>query len=138
MSLYIKKLHPNAIIPSRQSELAAGYDMCTMEKVSISPLSRQLVSTGIAMTVPEGTYGPLASRSGLSVKNGLHVGAGVIDRDYTGEVKILLINISNDQIDIDENERVAQLIIMKIDIPCIVEVEELTDTIRGSNGFGST
>ena len=137
-SLLIKRLHPRATLPSRQSEQAAGYDLYTLEKIVLPPMGRQLVSTGIAMTVPEGTYGQLAPRSGLAVKKGLHVGAGVIDRDYTGEVKVLLFNLSDHEVEISEYDRVAQLILKKIETPPVQEVETLLDTIRGSNGFGST
>ena len=136
--LYIQKLDPNASLPTRGSSEAAGYDMCSMDSVTIPPFGRTLVRTGIACTVPNGTYGQLAPRSGLAVKKGIHVGAGVIDRDYTGEVKVLLMNLSNEEVEIECNERIAQLILKKIETPEIVEVEELTQTLRGEGGFGST
>lgn len=136
--LRVKKLIPEAILPSRQSEEAAGYDLCAVGTLSIPPMGRQLISTGLAMTVPEGTYGQLAPRSGLAVKKGLHVGAGVIDRDYTGEVKVLLFNLSDSAVEINQHERVAQLILKKIETPIVQEVETLIDTSRGSGGFGST
>ena len=136
--LYIKKLDASATLPTRGSSEAAGYDMYSMDSVTITPLGRTLVSTGIAMTVPMGTYGQLAPRSGLAVKKGIHVGAGVIDRDYTGEVKILLMNLSSEPVEVEVNERIAQLILKKIETPEVLEVEELTDTLRGSGGFGST
>ena len=136
--LLIKKVNPKAKLPCRQSEEAAGYDICALESVVIPPMGRQLVSTGIAMTVPKGTYGQLAPRSGLAVKKGLHVGAGVIDRDYTGEVKVLLFNLSDIEVELTEHERVAQLILKKIETPSIQEVESLLDPTRGSSGFGST
>lgn len=136
--LYIKKLDANATLPTRGSSEAAGYDIYSIDSVNIPPFGRKLISTGIAMTVPEGTYGQLAPRSGLAVKKGIHVGAGIIDRDYTGEVKVLLMNLSSDPVDIELNERIAQLILKKIETPEIVEVEELNDTLRGSGGFGST
>lgn len=136
--LYIKKLDANATLPTRGSSEAAGYDMYSIDSVTIPPFGRTLVSTGIAMTVPMGTYGQLAPRSGLAVKKGIHVGAGVIDRDYTGEVKILLMNLSGEPVEVEENERIAQLILKKIETPEVMEVEELTDTLRGTGGFGST
>lgn len=138
MALYIKKLTNDAILPTRGSKEAAGYDICTLDNVLIPPFQRTLVSTGLAMTVPEGTYGQLAPRSGLSVKKGLHVGAGVIDRDYTGEVKVLLMNLSSEPIELQSSDRIAQLILKKIETPEVVEVEELTETLRGVGGFGST
>ena len=138
MALYIKKLTNDAILLTRGSKEAAGYDICTLDNVLIPPFQRTLVSTGLAMTVPEGTYGQLAPRSGLSVKKGLHVGAGVIDRDYTGEVKVLLMNLSSEPIELQSSDRIAQLILKKIETPEVVEVEELTETLRGVGGFGST
>lgn len=140
MPLFIKKLATDALLPIRKSEKAAGYDVYSNEAVTLPPLSASksvLVSTGIAMTVPDGTYGQLAPRSGLSVK-GIHVGAGVIDADYTGEVKVLLFNLSEKEITLEKHERIAQLIIKKIETPEVEEVEELGITERGEQGFGST
>ena len=149
MPLLIKRLHDDAMLPVRKSDGAAGYDMYSDQEVVLPPLmsvssdensstSRAtLVSTGIAMTVPEGTYGQLAPRSGLAVK-GIHVGAGVIDADYTGEVKVLLFNLSNKEIVLGKHERIAQLILKKIETPDVEEVQELGVTDRGDHGFGST
>jgi dUTP pyrophosphatase len=136
--LLVKKLDPNAVLPERKSDGAAGYDICCLEKrVILPPNSHKLVSTGLSFTVPEGTYGQLASRSGLSVK-GVSVGAGVIDRDYTGEVKVLLFNHTSEKVYLNEKDRIAQLIIKKIELPVVEEVESLETTVRGENGFGST
>lgn len=135
--LFVKLLHPDAILPQRKSSGAAGYDVCSIEEIVLCARSKQLVSTGLSFTVPESTYGQLAPRSGLSVK-GIHVGAGVIDRDYTGEVKVLLFNMSDDDIVIKPKERIAQLIVKKIELPDVIEVDELSLTERGENGFGST
>lgn len=149
MPLLIKRLHDDAMLPVRKSDGAAGYDMYSDQEVVLPPLmsvssdensstSRAtLVSTGIAMTVPKGTYGQLAPRSGLAVK-GIHVGAGVIDEDYTGEVKVLLFNLSNKEIVLGKHERIAQLILKKIETPDVEEVSELGVTDRGDHGFGST
>jgi dUTP pyrophosphatase len=136
--LLVKKIDPNAVLPERKSDGAAGYDICCLEKrVILPPNSHKLVSTGLSFTVPEGTYGQLASRSGLSVK-GVSVGAGVIDRDYTGEVKVLLFNHTSEKVYLNEKDRIAQLIIKKIELPVVVEVDSLETTVRGENGFGST
>lgn len=143
--LLIKRLHDDAMLPVRKSDGAAGYDMYSDQEVVLPPLTfdnastsrATLVSTGIAMTVPQGTYGQLAPRSGLAVK-GIHVGAGVIDADYTGEVKVLLFNLSDKEIVLGKHERVAQLILKKIETPEVLEVQELGVTDRGDNGFGST
>ena len=138
MSLFVKKLKPDAIIPTRQTKDSAGYDICSYDAYVIPPHGRQLIDTQIAFTVPEGTYGQIAPRSGLSCK-GTHVGAGVIDRDYTGHVKVLLFNLNKDvEIVINKGDRIAQLLLKHISVCDVEEVEELESTSRGSGGFGST
>ena len=138
--LRVKKLHKEAVLPVRGSPGAAGYDLTSTESHIILPGHRAIVGTGIALELPEGTYGRVAPRSGLAVKNGLQVGAGVVDRDYRGELKVVIFNhdISNSYT-IKPGYRVAQLVLEKIDCP---EVEEILDTLqeteRGDGGFGST
>ena len=138
--LRVKKLHKEAVLPVRGSPGAAGYDLTSTESHIILPGHRAIVGTGIALELPEGTYGRVAPRPGLAVKNGLQVGAGVVDRDYRGELKVVIFNhdISNSYT-IKPGYRVAQLVLEKIDCP---EVEEILDTLqeteRGDGGFGST
>lgn len=136
--LLVKKLNEHAIIPARGSPLAAGYDMCSSVDITIASGCHGLVDTGIAFTVPYETYGRIAPRSGLAVKKGIQVGAGVIDRDYTGEVKVVLFNHGDDDFVIKRGDRIAQLIIEKCEFPEIKIVNELLVTDRGSGGFGST
>ena len=138
MTLLVKRLNEHGIIPARGSPLAAGYDLSSSEDVSIPKGTRGLVGTGIAFTVPHGTYGRIAPRSGLAVKKGIQVGAGVIDRDYTGEVKVVLFNHGDEDVDIKMGDRIAQLIIERIEMPEVKIVEELIVTMRGADGFGST
>lgn len=136
--LLVKKLYKDAILPKRQTEGSAGYDLCSYNDYIIPPNTKQLIDTGISFTVPEGTYGQLAPRSGLSCK-GTHIGAGVIDRDYTGHVKVLLFNLNIDEdILINKGDRVAQLLLKRISVCAVEEVEALSCTDRGSGGFGST
>jgi dUTP pyrophosphatase len=136
--LQVKKLDPNAILPKRQTSESAGYDICSIEDYMIPPHGRQLIDTGLSITVPKGTYGQIAPRSGMSCK-GTHVGAGVIDRDYTGHVKVLLFNLNSDEfITISKGDRVAQLLLKHISLSDVLEVEELEITERGDGGFGST
>ena len=90
--LRIQKLSPDAQIPSRATPGSVGYDLYSTSDYMIPPSSRSVISTGIAIKLPPNTYGRIAPRSGLAVKNGLTVGAGVIDRDYTGEIKVILFN----------------------------------------------
>jgi dUTP pyrophosphatase len=92
MSLRIKKLTYDAIIPTRGSGGAVGYDLYSTDEVVIPPTHRALIGTGVAIVLPPGVYGRVAPRSGLAVKHGIQVGAGVVDPDYTGEVKVVLFN----------------------------------------------
>ena len=138
-ALYVQRLRETAKLPVRQTEGAAGYDLhCEAEEVVIPPGEWRCVPTGVAFTVPAGTYGRIAPRSGLSCK-GTHVGAGVVDRDYTGEVKVLLFNMNKEaEVTVRRDDRVAQLVITHISTPEVVEVSSLESTVRGEGGFGST
>jgi deoxyuridine 5'-triphosphate nucleotidohydrolase len=136
--LLVKKLSKEATLPVRGTDEAAGYDLCSVENVVLSPGERKLVSTGLAIKVPEGCYGRLAPRSGLAVKFGIHVGGGVVDRDYRGPVMLILHNLGDKPLEIKRGDRVAQLILEKIRTPEVKEVEELDETKRGEKGFGST
>ena len=137
MDLYIKKLRSTATAPERKTHGAAGYDLCSSDEYVIKKGKSMLVSTGIAMAIPHKTYGRIAPRSSLSCK-GLFVNAGVIDSDYRGEVKVLLVNYSDSDFVVNIGDRIAQLILEKISTPDVVIVEDLDDTGRGSGGFGST
>lgn len=138
MQLGIKKLCPDSIIPTRGSNGAVGYDLYSNEDCIIESDNRWLVPTGISVVLPKGVYGRVAPRSGLSVKHGIQVGAGVIDPDYTGEVKVVLFNHGNIEFGIKKGDRIAQLILEKCETPPIVEIDTIEDTDRGSNGFGSS
>jgi len=135
--LQIKFNEEDAIMPLRGSDDAAGYDLYTNEGGRISPGQTRLYDTGLSFKVPIGTYGRIAPRSGLS-KKGIMVNAGVIDRDYTGPVKIMLHNLSGDTYVVQKDDRIAQLILEKIETPNMILVDSLEDTKRGSGGFGST
>ncbi|CAG9938409.1 unnamed protein product [Clonostachys rosea f. rosea IK726] len=97
-----------------------------------------LVSTDISIACPAGTYGRIAPRSGLASKNFIDTGAGVIDADYRGEVKVLLFNHAETDFEIKEGDRIAQLVLERIYTPDVVEVQELEESVRGAGGFGST
>lgn len=137
-TLSIKRLRPTAIIPTRGSAEAAGLDLCSAEPVVIPAGGRALVKTGIAISMPPGYYGRVAPRSGLAVKNGIDVGAGVIDSDYRGEVCVLLFNFGSEAFTAEVGARIAQLLVEPVVLVQPVEVEELDDTQRGAGGFGST
>ncbi|CCE85200.1 Piso0_004782 [Millerozyma farinosa CBS 7064] len=130
----------NAILPTKGSELAAGYDLYSSEDALIPAQGQGLVSTDISVVVPIGTYGRVAPRSGLAVKHGISTGAGVIDADYRGEVKIVLFNHSKKDFEIKKGDRIAQLVLERIVNASIKEIgaEELDQTTRGEGGFGST
>ena len=137
--LLIKRLSPAAILPKKGSEYAAGYDLYALKGATVPAKGKALIETGLAMAIPEGNYGRIAPRSGLAAKNMIDVGAGVIDADYRGEVKILLFNLGEADFEVKAEDRVAQLIIEKYTPTTLVEVEgKLEETVRGSGGFGST
>ena len=135
----VVRFHNDAILPTRGTFRSAGYDLYAVEDFLVEQLpGRALVSTGIGIHVPSGTYGRVAPRSGLAVKKGIDVGAGVIDEDYTGELKVLFFNFGDFPYYGKKGERIAQLIIEKIETPEIFEVDKLSATERGEGGFGST
>lgn len=138
MSLGVKKLTNNAILPTRGSSGAVGYDLYSTDNVTIPATHRALVGTGIAILLPEGVYGRVAPRSGLAVKHGIQVGAGVVDPDYTGEVKVVLFNHGDGEFVVKEGDRIAQLVLERCETPEVWEIGNLEETLRGSGGFGST
>jgi dUTP pyrophosphatase len=138
----VKKLHPNAKLPTYGSACAAGADLyaCLDEPVTIAPGQTYWVSTGIALEVPAGFAGLVFARSSLGAKRGLAPAnkVGVVDSDYRGEVRVVLFNHSQEPQTIEPGERVAQFVITPVVTPVYVEAEELQDTDRGTGGFGST
>lgn len=99
---------------------------------------KALIQTDLQIEVPNGTYGRVAPRSGLTWKNSLDVGAGVVDQDYRGNLGVILFNHSDDVFEVKKGDRIAQLICERIVYPNVVQVEKLNDTVRGSGGLGST
>lgn len=142
IAMNIKKLKPNATIPTYGSANAAGADLyaCIDDVLTINPGETNLVPTGLAMALPEGYAGLIYARSGLASKKGLAPAnkVGVIDSDYRGEVMVALHNHSNVPATIDPQERIAQLVITPYITAAFDVVDELDDTIRGTGGFGST
>lgn len=141
MNLNIK-LDENAKIPEYGSEYAAGIDLFSSntEDIIIQPKNRKLISTGLYISWDDPKYYMrIAPRSGLSVKNCIDVGAGVIDYDYRGELKILLINNSNDkEFIVSKNMKIAQMIPTKMTRLNLNITDNLEETVRGNGGFGST
>ena len=140
MEIKVKKLSNKAIIPAYQTKEAAGFDLHSIEDVVIKPGERKLISTGLAFEIPYGYEIQIRPRSGLAYKHGITVlnTPGTIDSDYRGEIKVLLINHSNEDFEIKINERIAQAIIKEVIQAEFIEVDELSDTDRGEKGFGST
>ena len=138
----VKKLHPNAQLPTYGSAYAAGADLyaCLEEAVTIEPGEIFWVPTGIALEVPVGCAGLVYARSSMGAKRGLAPAnkVGVIDSDYRGEVRVVLLNHSKQPQTIQPGERVAQFVITPIVTANFIEAEELAETDRGIGGFGST
>ncbi|KAJ2900285.1 Deoxyuridine 5'-triphosphate nucleotidohydrolase [Zalerion maritima] len=132
--LQVKKLAPAAKLPARGSAFAAGYDLFASRDANVPAKGKALVDTDISMSCPAGT----SPRSGLASKHFIDTGAGVIDCDYRGPVKVLLFNHSENDFAVREGDRIAQLVLERIVNPEVVEVEELEESVRGAGGFGST
>lgn len=138
MNLRIKKLTEEAILPIHAHQGDAGIDLFSIEDILISKNQRVQVRTGIAMEIPLGYVGLIWDKSGLSHKYGLKTLGGVIDSGYRGEIKIGLINLGEEDYKIEKGHKVAQMIIQEVVSPSVIEVEELEDSKRGDNGFGSS
>lgn len=136
--LRVKRHSATATLPERKSALAAGYDLCADEALVLAPGGRKAIETNITVEIPPGNYGRVAPRSGLAVKSGINVLAGVIDADYRGKIGVVLVNHSYDNFTVRVGDRIAQLIVEKISLLEVEEIEELSATERGEGGFGST
>ena len=135
--LQVRTLCPNAIIPERATPGAIGYDLRATTTIEIPVGERACVPTGIAIELPENTYRRIAPRSGLTVKKNIDIGAGVINPDYRGELKVVMINHGKETHQVQPGDKVAQLIVENAQTPDVVKVTELTDTTRDNKGFGS-
>ena len=146
MLLKVKKLSQEARIPEKNNNSDSGYDFFVLKdkdwggpnKYTLRAGERKLFSTGIALELPDGYGMLLKDRSGLSVKEGVHVLAGVIDNGYRGEVKICLTNISKVNVRITDGQKIAQGVLQQVPICEIKEITDLSETDRGDKGFGSS
>ena len=136
--LKVQKLTNNAALPKRSTAGAAGYDLCASQDCIIPAGGKGLVPTGLSISFPAGLYARIAPRSGLALKKFIDVGAGVVDADYRGEVGVVLFNHGDQEFQVKMGDRIAQLILERIDTPPVEEVSGLRETVRGSSGFGST
>ena len=138
MKIKIKKINPVGKVPTRAKSSDAGYDLYSTVDMPITPTARQLVPTGIAIEIPEGYYGRIAPRSGLAVRAGIDILAGVVDSGYRNEIKVVMINLGEGLVSVNKGDRIAQLIIEKCYDVEWEEVNELSDSDRGEGGFGSS
>ena len=142
MILKIERLAHNKVLPEYKTDGAAGMDLCAAisEPVTLKPLERKLIPTGLKIELEHGYEAQVRPRSGLSIKHGITLinCIGTIDEDYRGEVCIPMVNISNEEYTILPDERIAQMVIAKYEQAKIEVVTELTETTRGEGGFGST
>lgn len=139
--LPVKRLDPTIELPSYAYEGDAGLDLRSSEDVTLKPFERRLVSTGLAIAIPEGYAGFVQPRSGMALKHGLSMAntPGLIDSHYRGELKVIAINLDpSEPIVIKRGDRIAQLVIQQVPVVSLVEVEELDETDRGAGGFGSS
>ncbi len=135
--LQVKLLSSLAKLPLRATNGSAGYDLFAASSIIINPWSRACINTDISIKVPTGTYGRIAGRSGLALK-GITTAGGVIDSDYRGNIGVILYNLSDDEFKVNVGDKIAQLILEKIETPEVVQVSLLENTNRGDRGFGST
>lgn len=138
--LQVMRLHPDAQLPVRSTPGAAGLDLYSIETVNLESGQRLLVRTGIAIAMPAGVYARIAPRSGMAVKFGIDVCAGVVDSDFRGEVRVLLANNGSSPQALFSGQRIAQLILERyvhFDAP-LQWSESLPDSVRGTDGYGST
>lgn len=136
-----KKVSENAVIPGSAYAGDAGYDLCATEEVTLKPFERALIPTGLAVQIPEGYAGFVLPRSGMAIKQGLSLvnAPGLIDSNYRGELKAIAINLDpKNPIEVHVGDRIAQLVIMKVETVNFHEVSELSSSERGEGGFGSS
>ena len=136
----IKRLKENAVLPTKGSQYAAGYDLYSTETVTIRPHETVMIDTGLAMEIPMGYFGAIFARSGLATKQGLRPAncVGVIDSDYRGPIKVALHNDTDEGRYVNEGDRIAQLVFMSYYDAEFNEVNNLETTTRGAGGFGSS
>jgi dUTP pyrophosphatase len=142
MKIDVVKLRDDAILPAYQTAGAAGADLhaCLDEPVTLQPLERKMIPTGLAMAIPVGYEVQVRARSGMSIKHGITMvnGIGTVDADYRGELGILVINLGQEPFTIEPGMRIAQMVVAKYETIGWNEVNELDETERGAGGYGSS
>ncbi|MGA2214566.1 MAG: dUTP diphosphatase [Bryobacteraceae bacterium] len=140
MKIRIKKLHPDAVLPSYAHGPAedAALDIRALERTVLSPGAAQAVATGIAIQLPPGHEAQVRPRSGLALKNSVTVNFGTIDPGYRGEIRVVMFNLGLNDYIVEQGDRIAQLIVAPYDAVEWIEGDDLTDSTRGAGGFGSS
>lgn len=138
MKLKVKKIHPEAKLPNYVHPHDAGMDLFALEEVKVKPGEIARIRSGVAMEIPEGYVGLCWDKSGLSMKNGIKVLAGVIDSGFRGELVMGVINLGKEEYVFEKGHKVMQMLLQPVEIVDIIETEELSETSRGEGGFGST
>lgn len=141
VNVNIKRLDPEVELPRYAYEGDAGLDIRANESVDIPPHERALISTGLAIALPDGYAGFMQPRSGMALKRGLSIAnaPGLIDAHYRGELKVIAVNLDpRETVHIERGERIAQLVIQEVPLVKLIEVDELDETDRGEGGFGSS
>lgn len=140
VDIKVKKLHPDAILPSYAHHGDAGMDVFAVEGQVINPLERKLLSTGLSFELPVGYEMQIRPKSGIALKAGVTIlnTPGTLDSGYRGELKVLLINTSRDPYEVKKGDKIAQIVIARYEEANMLEISELSDTSRGAGGFGST
>lgn len=141
IAIPLKKLSESAVVPRYAYTGDAGVDLCSTERCTLEPFERALIPTGLAIELPQGFAGFVLPRSGLAVKKGVSIvnAPGLIDSNYRGELKVCLINLdAHEPFTIEAGDRIAQLVVMPVPAVSFVPVDELSDSERGSGGFGSS
>lgn len=136
-ALPVKKLSPDAVLPTRAHADDAGLDLYSLEDATLADGEGKIVKTGVAVALPSGHVGLISDRSSMA-KRGLKTAGGVIDAGYRGELGVVLLNLSGKPQSVAKGERIAQLLIFEVATPAVLEVRELDATERGDKGFGST
>jgi dUTP pyrophosphatase len=140
-NLAVMRLNPAATLPVRAHPTDAGLDLHALEALTLAPGQRQAVPTGLAVEIPVGQAGLVMPRSGLALRHGIALvnAPGLIDSGYRGELRVLLLNTDRDAaVEIAAGERIAQLVLVNVALPEVIEVTSLSDSVRGDGGFGSS
>lgn len=141
--LYVQRIHEDAILPSYAYPTDSGFDLCSVEEINVEPFGRALVPTGLKFNIPKGFEIQVRPKSGLAIKEGITVlnTPGTVDQGYNGELKVIVFNTNNKPFTIKNKMKIAQAVLCPVasgNFVSIVEVDNVEETDRGENGFGST